>query len=484
MKMKWFNSMLPFFGAILFFHGAFAQMKKPNIIMIIADDIGWDDIGCYGNEVVQTPNMDRIAKEGIRFDHFYLTTSSCSPSRTSIISGRYPHNTGSAELHTPLPGTVLTFPELLKAAGYFTAQSGKWHMGPAPRSGFDLIYDQGNLIGDGGEEKWISTLEERPKDKPFFLWLASLDAHRPWGPNPFSGTHQPEDVQVPVFLADAAPTKADLAKYYDEVTRFDDYIGKVEKELERQGVLENTIIFILSDNGRPFPRSKTRMYNSGIKSPLLVKWPKGITKPGSISKSLVSSVDLAPTFLDIAGLPGKPNFQGESFLNVVKEPSLPFRNYVFAEHNWHDHEAYERMVRTKDHLYILNLRPQFANEGPADSNASPAYSDLKSLRDQGKLSPAQADVFMHPRPYEEFFNCEEDPEQLVNLASMGKVENELEHLRAILEEWRTSTFDSAPENLTYDWYDRETGKPLDVERKRGTMPGGEKAISTYGKGPF
>ncbi|MEX0883465.1 MAG: sulfatase [Cyclobacteriaceae bacterium] len=468
--------------ANVFVFKALSQDNRPNIVMIIADDVGWNDIGCYGNEVVHTPNIDRMAGEGIRFDHFYLTTSSCSPSRTSIISGRYPHNTGSSELHTPLPEEVLTFPELLKKAGYYTAQSGKWHMGPSARRGFDLIQDQD--IGDGGEDLWVSTLQERPKDQPFFLWLASLDAHRPWGTNAFQDTHQPKDVEVPVFLANAPATKKDLAQYYDEITRFDDYIGRVEEELKRQGVLENTIIVILSDNGRPFPRSKTRLYDSGIKSPLVIKWPKGIPTSGKISSSLVSSVDLAPTFLDLVGLTPPSDFQGKSFLSVVNNPSQPFRNYVFAEHNWHDHEAYERMVRTKDYLYILNLRPQFANEGPADSNSSPSYSDLKHLRDNGKLSPAQADVFIRPRPFEEFYTCNQDEFQLLNKASMEEVKEELDYLRKIMNEWRKVTKDSAPNQLTYDWYDRETGKPLEVERKRGTLPGGPEAIQTREKGPF
>lgn len=463
---------------------AWSQQDSPNIVMIIADDIGWDDMGCYGNEAVKTPNIDRMASEGLRFDNFYLTTSSCSPSRTSIISGRYPHNTGSAELHTPLPESILTFTQVLKEAGYFTAQSGKWHMGPAARNSFDLIYDKGDEIGDGGEDKWVATLQERPKEKPFFLWLAALDAHRPWGPNDFSGTHSPSSVKVPVYLADAADTRSDLAKYYDEIARFDHFIGKIEEELGAQGVLDNTVIFILSDNGRPFPRSKTRMYDSGIKSPLVIKWPKGIDKEGGVSKSMISSVDLAPTFLELAGLDVPEDFQGKSFLPVIGEPDKPFRKYIFAEHNWHDHEAYERMVRTDQYMYVLNLRPSLSNPGPADSNASPSYGDLKKLRDEGKLSAAQADVFMHPRPFEEFYLCEEDGEQLLNQASIKTYKSEMEHLRKVLAQWRSETLDTAPENLTYDWYDKETGQPLNVEKKRGEMPGGEPAMKTKAKGPF
>ena len=461
----------------------YAQDNRPNIIMIIADDIGYEDLGSYGNEIAVTPITDRIATEGVRFSNFFLTTSSCSPSRSSIISGRYPHNTGAAELHTAMPEQILTFPELLKEAGYFTGQSGKWHMGPVPRKGFDVIYDKKPQIGLGGEDYWVPLLKERPKGKPFFLWLAALDAHRPWAENDFSGAHNPEEVIVPPYLANGKATKQDLANYYDEITRFDHFIGLVEEELERQGQLENTILFILSDNGRPFPRSKTRLIDSGIKSPLLVKWPKGL-KAGLTTDALVSSIDLAPTFLQLAGVDIPDNFQGKSFLTVLKNPHLPFRNYVFAEHNWHDQEAHERMVRTKDYLYIKNNRAQYANPGPADSNSSNSYADLKKLRDQGKLNPAQADIFISPRPYEEFYAIVDDEFQLLNRATPIGENKALDQLRKALEVWSIETDDSVPQNLTQDWYDTETGKALDIKRERGEMPGGSNALITTEKGPF
>ncbi|EON78145.1 Choline-sulfatase [Lunatimonas lonarensis] len=457
--------------------------ERPNLILIIADDIGWDDLGCYGHPLVQSPNLDRIASEGLVFDHFYLTTSSCSPSRASIISGRYPHNTGAAELHTELPASLATFPAELKAMGYYTAQAGKWHLGPAAKAGFDVVYDKGSEMGDGGEERWLPTLRERPGDKPFFMWFAALDAHRPWGPNPFSGTHNPEEVFPPVYLADAIDTKKDLASYYDEITRFDHYIGEVEKELARQGVLENTLIMIVSDNGRPFPRSKTRMYDSGIKSPLVIKWPAGIPHPGSRVQALVSAIDIAPTMVELAGGSEVAAFQGKSFLSVLKEPNREFRNYVFAEHNWHDHEALERMVRTKEHVYVLNLRPQFSQNGPADSNASDSYRDLLLLRDQGKLNAAQADVFAAPRPYEELY-LPDDEEQLHNVAANPAHRQTLLHLRHVMTQWMNETEDTQPDRLTPDWYNKENGKPLDIVRERGEMPGSKGALHTHATGPF
>lgn len=458
--------------------------RAPNIVLIIGDDIGADDLGCYENKQVKTPIMDRIAKEGLRFTNVYLTASSCSPSRCSIISGRYPHNTGAAELHTPLPTEVPIFPELLKNAGYYTAQAGKWHMGDNAKRGFDVIHENFEENGDGGEEMWIKSLQERPKGKPFFMWLASYDAHRPWGPNSFSGTNRPDQLILPPYLADTEKTRVDLAKHFDEVTRFDYYIGQVESELQKQGVLDNTIIIIMGDNGRPFPRAKTRVYNSGMQTPFLIKWNKGHLGKGVVSQSLISAVDIAPTILDLAGVHILSSFQGKSFARVIRQPSLEFRKYVFSEHNWHDYEALERMVRTKYHFYVLNLRPSLSNPGPADATSSPSFQDLKDLRDSGKLSAAQADVFMAPRPWEELYNCRQDPMQLVNVASMPSYVSQLNKLREVMRQWQAETGDSDPGQLTKDWYNRGNGEPLKTKGIRGKMPGGKNAIQIMAGGPF
>ncbi|MGV3639569.1 MAG: sulfatase [Adhaeribacter sp.] len=457
--------------------------EQPNIIILIADDIGADDIGCYGNKEVKTPNIDRMAKTGLRFTNAYVTTSSCTPSRASILSGRYPHNTGAAELHTSMPASIAILPELLKNAGYYTAQAGKWHLGEEVKRGFHTLHLNQKANGNGGEDMWVKTIQDRPKDKPFFMWLAADDAHRPWGQNPLTGTHDPSQITPPPYLADMEPTRSDLAKFYDEVARFDLFIGKVEQELSRQGVLDNTFILIMGDNGRPFPRAKTRVYDSGMRTPFVIKWNKGISKKGAVSESLVSAVDIAPTLLELAGLKAAPSFQGRSFARLLQKPSLPFRNYVFTEHNWHDYEALERMVRTKDHLYVLNLRPQLPN-GDSGMPPSPAHQDLKKLREEGKLTAAQADIFVAPRPREELFDCRKDPMQLLNVASVPAYAGELEKLRKVMQQWQLETADSDPGALTPDWYDRVTAKPLPVKGQRGAMPGGEKAMQVNQGGPF
>jgi len=465
-----FNTLL--FSSICVFPALAFSQAKPNFVFIIADDVSWDDLGCYGNEIVKTPNIDQLANEGLRFTNAFLTASSCSPSRCSIIAGKYPHSNGAAELHTPLPEKEKPFPLFLKENNYYTAHAGKWHMGQATHRAFDRYTDNnGYDIGDGGENNWVSFLKERPKDKPFFFWFASNDAHRPWGADTFKITHNPAKIIISPYFADTPETRQDMASYYNEIGRFDYYIGKVREELEKQGVVDNTVIIVMADNGRPFPRCKTRVYDSGMKTPLIVFWPKGIRIKGARTESLVSAIDIAPTILELAGIKSPDEYQGVSFVPVIENPSAEIRTAIFSEHNWHDYEAHERMARTKKYLYVLNARSNFTNCGPADSKASPTQHSLNMVRDNGKLTPAQTDVFIAPRPAEELFDVRNDTEQFLNLASTPKFQEKLKEMRHLLKSWQYNTWDTTPDDLTRDWYDRETGEALKIEHKRGTMPG-------------
>ena len=162
--------------------------EQPNFIIYITDDVSWNDLGCYGDPVAKTPNLDQMARDGMRFDNAYLTISSCSPSRCSLITGRYPHNTGACELHTTLPRDQYVFPEDLKKTGYYTALSGKHHIGNAVNRGFDLV-SKGK--GPGKQGDWVQILRDRPKDKPFFCWFASSDAHRGWQINDEAPQYEP-----------------------------------------------------------------------------------------------------------------------------------------------------------------------------------------------------------------------------------------------------------------------------------------------------
>ena len=167
-------------GALAFAFGQLGEVlgeERPNIIFFIADDVSQDDFGCYGHPSIKTPNVDRLAAIGLRFYNAYLAISSCSPSRCSTITGRYPHNTGAPELHSGLPDDQIRFPELLKEAGYYTVLSGKNHMFGNKDRAFDKITKGG---GPSSSEDWVDHVRDRPKDQPFFFWFAAVDAHRAW----------------------------------------------------------------------------------------------------------------------------------------------------------------------------------------------------------------------------------------------------------------------------------------------------------------
>lgn len=429
--------------------------ERPNFVLIIADDVSAHDLGCYGHPHVKTPHLDALAAGGLKLSRAFLTCSSCSPSRASIITSRYPHNTGAGELHQPLPVGQVTVARQLKDEGYYVACAGKWHLGEAAKKDFDLVVG-GN---PSGCELWVKTLAERPRDQPFLLWLAALDAHRPYQKNSIPGPHQFEDAIVPPYFPDTPAVRGDLNLYYDEISRLDDYVGQVMAEIKRQGTLDNTVVMFIADNGRPFPRCKTTLYDSGIQTPAIVHWPKSI-KPGSVSDSLVSSIDIAPTFLELAGVALPKEFQGESFAKVLRDPRAAHRDAIFAEHNWHDYAAHQRAVRTERYLYIRNELPQYPRTPPADAVRSPTYAAMQSLHAEGKLSPQQATCFTTPAPREELYDVISDPHSLKNLAQDEKHAATRDALRRRLAKWAEETKDAVPPQPTPDKFDRATGLPL------------------------
>jgi arylsulfatase A-like enzyme len=421
----------------------------------------------------------------MRFDHGFVTASSCSPSRSSLITGRYPHNTGAEQLHWPLPPDQVTFVELLKKAGYWTAAAGKWHLGEAVKDRFDVVKEAdpagfqlpsgsetGQLVsrkGDAsGSEDWVPVLRQRPRDKPFLLWLASLDPHRDYEENTIPQPHRAEEVVVPPYLPDVPDVRKELALYYDEIARLDRYVGDVLAELDRQGVAENTVVLFTSDNGRPFPREKTTLYDSGIRTPWIVRWP-GRVKAGSRTGALVSTVDIAPTFLALAGVKAPSSFVGKSFLPLLTNPLATIREYIYAERDWHDFEDRRRAVRSLRYKYIRNDYADLPGTPPADALRGLAFQAMIPLRDAGKLTPEQMNCFLKPRPSEELYDVKADPHELRNLAADSRSAPVLQQMRNTLDRWAKTTGDRMPAARTPDEFDRETGKPL-PNRLRPRLP--------------
>lgn len=460
----------------------FAQDQRPNIVLIIADDLNWDDLGTYGHPSIHTPNIDGLAENGMRFDSAYLTASSCSPSRASILTGRYPHNTDAEQLHWDLPSSQVTFSEKLKEAGYWTGAAGKWHMGEEIKSRFDLVKE--SYYGNGsqsGADEWLQLLDVRPKNKPFFLWLAAWDSHRPWfkGQSDLPHQHTHKDVRLPPYYPPTELYFDDFVAYYDEVSRFDMNVGRVIEKLKQQNIVENTLILVITDNGRPYARDKTTLFDSGVKTPLVVQWPKGIKNKGSSTQSIVSVIDLSATFLDLANATKPSSIEGNSFKSLFGNPNLKFRDYAFSERNWHDFEDHGRSVRSKRYRYIRNNYNDLPATPSGDTVYHKTWWELVRLNDLGMLNKHQARPFLAPRDREELYDLEADPYELNNLAADKKYQTILSNHRAILDSWIKDTNDFIPSVRTPDDFDRRTGDKLPTRvRPRPSKQ------ETYGSGSY
>lgn len=436
--------------------GTGQQKTKPtNVVFIIADDIS-KDFSAYQGQA-KTPHIDKLAKNGVTFTNAYATASSCSPSRNSIISGRYPHNHGAPELHMPLPEGQFLFPELLKQAGYFTVAAGKWHMGDYARQAFHEIHDPKYFDDITGASHWLPSLRDRPKEKPFFMWFAGYDAHRPWEPHEELPPFNPSEVNIPVGLPDTPIVREDIAKYYDEVARFDSFVGLVVKELIQQNVLDETLIIVTSDNGRPFPRAKTTLFEAGISIPLIMHWPKGNFKVSSSSDALVSLIDIAPTVLQLANIEVPAQVQGTNIIDLAKGTKSKVRDVLFAERNWHTQRAMQRLVRYKNFSYIKDYTPEYYDFLMVNHNTG-TYAELLRLREKQQLTELESRTFSTDKDIESLYDLDADPFQLTNLANLSEYSVQLDKMRNLLFTWQTATADSIPaiQYMTKDRADRHT----------------------------
>ena len=469
-------------AAMFFFPTVAVSTDRPNVILIIADDMNWDDCGVMGHPSIRTPAIDSLASSGLLFQRAYLTTSSCSPSRSSIITGRYPHNTGAEQLHWPLPAGTATLAGQLQTAGYYTAAAGKWHLGDEVRVHFDRIYEAstaGFVLPSGensgkrmvatqpsGCEDWEKALHERDQSRPFFLWLAALDPHREYTDGALDPPHRLSDVVVPPHLPDTPEVREDLRLYYDEIGRLDKYVGSLITALQQQQLLENTLIIFISDNGRPFPRDKTTLYDGGIRTPFIASWPQRIAA-GQTTASLVSVVDIAPTLLELCGAAeGDLGCEGRSFVPVLNNPGVSHRHYAFAEDHWHDYEDHARCITDGHFKLIRNDYPDLPATPSADAGRAPTWQKMLQLQSKGQLPIEQQGCFRSPRPAWELYDLQHDPGEFQNLADKPQYRAVRKRMQDQLNEWSIRTKDFMPSQRTPDEFDRVTGEPDHTVRVR------------------
>ena len=425
---------------------------QPNILVLIADDAGWQDFGCYGHPTIRTPNIDQLAKNGLLCRNAFLTTSSCSPSRTSILSGQYAHTIGTEDMHVPLPEGVRLVPSYLKEKGYFSANMFKQHYGPNGEKQFDWY------------SKKLADFEDflkKSADKPFFCWVGFNDPHRPYNTEKYANPFPPDEVVVPPTMVNDPATRQDLADYYSEIERMDGDIGQMIAMLKAQGKFENTLIIFLSDNGAPFPRAKGTVYDAGVGTPLIFLWEKGIPK-GKEYEPLVSAIDLAPTILQVAGIQKPAAMPGVGLQTIFTNQEKVVRNYAFSERNWHGIDEHMRSVRTDRYKLIVNGAYEKLPFGsPSDIAESPAWVSLYQQKQLGKLTDAQKALFSHPRPRVELYDLEKDPHEINNLAKLPAQKARVKELSAVLDMWRADTKDVRPsDRIIADKTDRFSGQPL------------------------
>lgn len=414
-------------------HPLFADEERPNILLCIADDWGWPHAGAYGDPVIETPAFDRVASEGVLFEHAFVSSPSCTPSRNAILTGQYHWRLDQgANLWSSLSPRFPVYPLLLKDAGYHVGHWRKsWGPGRLEDGGYVGTHPVGDVYKKGLEE----FLEARPEGAPFCFWLGAYDPHRGYklGSGRASGIDV-DKVVPPGFYPNEELIRSDIADYYYEVQRFDSDVAAALALLEARGELENTIVIVTGDHGMPFPRCKSNIYEMGVRVPLAMRWGEHIDEPRRI-EAFVSLCDLAPTFLQAAGIPIPPQMTGTSLLPLLEAPLdeevHTARDHVIYGKERHvpcrpDHGGYPcRGIRTSDHAYIRNFEPDRwpVGDPPIYGDTDPAggvgEGITKTFLLEHRDAPAYARYYewsFAKRPAEELYDMRADPDQLVNLA--------------------------------------------------------------------
>ncbi len=448
------------------------QQAKLNIVVILSDDHSYPYLGCYGDQSVKTPNLDRFAAEGMRFDNAFQAAPQCVPSRTGLMTGRSPVGARMGRFNSPLPPDVITLPELLRdKAGYFTGVcrrlfhlDGNGRPGPINSDIFarnetltwqrriDFIDRSGDRNKTGAIVEQF--LDKKPAGKPFFLWVNFNDPHHPWDRAPEGQATDPAKLTLPKHLPDLPGVRDDLARHIDEINRMDSEFQMVIDTLQRRGFGENTLVVFMGDNGMAFPHGKGSLYDPGLHVPLLVRWP-GRVKAGSVSKDLVSGEDITPTLLDAAGLTTIRPMTGRSFLRHLTGETYNARKHIFAARLYHGSVAFasdtrantfdlSRCARSARYKLIYNCTPQM-EYWPVDSGNDPGWKQMVAAHGEGKLSPEiERAYFKRPRPVFELYDLDTDPSELTNLAGQPELAATEQELKIALQEKMIIDYDFLP----------------------------------------
>ncbi|MDW7691488.1 sulfatase-like hydrolase/transferase [Flammeovirgaceae bacterium SG7u.111] len=412
-------------------------LEKPNIVWIVSEDNG-PFLGCYGDEFATTPSIDKLASQGVAFDNAFANAPVCAPARSTLISGIYPPSMGTENMRSVynIPELVRFFPQYLREEGYYCTNNSKedYNM-PKPDS----------VWNESGKE---AHYKNRKEGQPFFAIFNFTTSHESCLHKSIPNEelrHKPEDVTLPPHHPDTPEMRHDWAQYYDKIEDMDKKVGEVVKELEEAGLAENTIVFYYSDHGGVLARSKRFVYDSGVKVPLVIRFPEKYKhlapgEAGTRTDRLVSFVDFAPTILSMAGIPVPDQMQGKAFLG---EQQTEPRDYVHCFRGRMDERIdLVRAVRDKQFKYIRNFMPhriyaqyiEYLWRAPSVGSWEKAYKE-------GNCNEAQS-AFWEQKPAEELYDTSKDPWEVNNLADDPVYADVLERMRKECTSWQTEIRDS------------------------------------------
>jgi arylsulfatase A-like enzyme len=422
--------------------------QKPNILILMSDNQSWNHLGCYGDKVVKTPNIDKIAFQGIRFTNAYCSAPSCAPARASMLTGQdiWRLEEG-ANLWGSLPDKFTVYTDMLEKEGYHVGFEGKgWGPGNYEASG--------RKRNPGGDK--YSSFEDfynkKEKQQPFCYWFSSRDPHRPYTTGGSTGINL-QQIEVPLYLPDNKVVKKDIGDYYAEIQNFDNQVGEFVKLLKERNEVENTLIIVCSDNGWQMPRGLANLYDFGTRIPLIVSMPVKF-KEGRIIEDFVSLNDLAPTFLELSNISIPDEMNARSLLNILESDKEGIvdntrdfivtarERHAFVRKNGAGYGA--RALRTKDFLYIRNYDfenwpagdPPLFGDVDAHMLHYPCPTKLYMLKNKEKSGVKELfELGFGKRPAEELYDLKNDPYQMKNLAFAEEYQKDKNRLATQLIEF-------------------------------------------------
>jgi len=420
--------------------------EKPNILLITADDLG-TEVGCYGDPIAQTPNIDNLATNGVLFENAFVTQASCSSSRSSILTGLYPHQNnqiGLAHRGFKMYSSISTLPQMLKRVGYRTGVIGKVHVAPAKNFPFD--FDHSHFVVESRDVRGVATQArqfiQEDQESPFFLMVNYIDPHRPFSANEDQYMGLPE---IPIKAADVKPfpflgvdstaLRAEVATFYNCVARLDTGVGLLLDEIDKAGIADETIVIFLGDHGPPFTRAKTSCYEAGLKIPLIIKWP-GVFLKRVTQDKLTSTIDIVPTLLELVNIEQPTPLPGISLKPILLGQDVPWREAIFSESTFHTDEGFapRRSIRNKRFKLIHNL---VSDKQRTITAIGAARGELAK---RGSVVSNGYQTYMKPPEYE-LYDLKNDPQEWNNLANQEDFQDIQTDLLRRLNLWRRDTQD-------------------------------------------